>query len=58
MQIEKFSYDNKVVKWFAYATMIWGIVGFLAGLWIAISMWFPAINLNFFIKSIKITINP
>ena len=47
MQIEKFSYDNKVVKWFAYATMIWGIVGFLAGLWIAISMWFPAINLNF-----------
>ena len=47
MQIEKFSYDNKVVKWFAYATIMWGIVGFLAGLWIAIAMWFPGINLDF-----------
>ena len=47
MQIEKFSYDNKVVKWFAYATIMWGIVGFLAGLWIAIAMWFPGMNLDF-----------
>ncbi len=47
MQIEKFSYDNKVVKWFAYATVLWGIVGFLAGLWIAIAMWFPGLNLDF-----------
>ena len=47
MQIEKFSYDNKVVKWFAYATVLWGIVGFLAGLWIAIAMRFPGLNLDF-----------
>ena len=32
MEIEKFQYDNKIVKQFAYATMLWGIVGMLAGL--------------------------
>jgi cytochrome c oxidase cbb3-type subunit I/II len=47
MQIEKFYYDNKTVKWFAYATIFWSIVGMLAGLWAAISIYFPAMNLNF-----------
>ncbi len=46
MQIEKFSYDNRTVKWFAYATIFWGIIGFLAGLWAAIALYFPAINLD------------
>lgn len=46
MQIEKFSYDNKVVKWFAFATVLWGVVGFLAGLWIALALVFPDLNLN------------
>ena len=32
MELEKFKYDNKTVKWFAYATLFWGIVGMLAGL--------------------------
>ncbi len=31
MQIEQFKYDNKTVKWFAFATMLWGIVGMLVG---------------------------
>jgi len=46
MQIEKFSYDNKTVKWFAYATMFWSIVGMLAGLWAAIALYYPAMNLG------------
>ena len=32
MEVEKFNYDNKVVKYFAYATIIWGIIGMLVGL--------------------------
>src|SRR6266498_900813 len=32
MQIEKFKYDNTIVKLFAYATIFWGLVGMLAGL--------------------------
>ena len=32
VQTDKFFYDNKIVKWFAYATMLWGIVGMLAGI--------------------------
>jgi cytochrome c oxidase cbb3-type subunit I/II len=47
MQIEKFYYDNKTVKWFAYATIFWSIVGMLAGLWAAISIYYPGMNLNF-----------
>ena len=47
MQIEQFKYDNKTVKWFAFATMLWGIVGMLAGLWIAIAIYYPPMNLNF-----------
>ncbi|HSC40401.1 MAG TPA: cytochrome-c oxidase, cbb3-type subunit I, partial [Chitinophagaceae bacterium] len=47
MQVEKFYYDNKIVKWFAYATMLWGIVGMLAGLWVAIQFYAPGAALNF-----------
>ena len=32
MQVEKFYYDNRIVKNFAFATMLWGAVGMLAGL--------------------------
>jgi cytochrome c oxidase cbb3-type subunit I/II len=41
MEIEKFSYDNKIVKLFAYATVIWGITGMLVGLIIALQLAFP-----------------
>lgn len=47
MQIEKFYYDNKIVKWFAYATILWSIVGMLAGLWASIAFYYPGINLGF-----------
>ena len=46
MQIEKFSYDNRIVRDFAYATMVWGIVGMLVGVWVALLMVFPSWNLG------------
>jgi cytochrome c oxidase cbb3-type subunit I/II len=46
MQIEKFSYDNKIVRNFAYATVIWAIVGMLVGLWVAFLMVFPEWNIG------------
>jgi len=47
MQVEKFYYDNKTVKWFAYAVVFWGVIGMLAGLWAAICLYYPAISLGF-----------
>ena len=45
-QVEKFSYDNGIVRNFAYATMLWGLVGMLVGLIIALQLVFPALNLG------------
>jgi cytochrome c oxidase cbb3-type subunit I/II len=39
-------YDDKIVRAFAIATTIWGIVGFSAGLLIACQLFFPALSLN------------
>lgn len=41
MEVEKFNYDNKIVKYFAYATIIWGITGMLVGLIVALQLAFP-----------------
>jgi cytochrome c oxidase cbb3-type subunit I/II len=46
MELQKFQYDNKTVKWFAYATMFWGIVGMLAGLLAALQLCIPALNMD------------
>ncbi len=46
VQVETFYYDNKVVKQFAYATLFWGVIGMLAGLWAAMSIAWPVFNLN------------
>ena len=46
MEIEKFQYDNKIVKQFAYATMLWGIVGMLAGLFAALQLVWPMFNFD------------
>ncbi len=43
---EKFYYDNKIVKQFAFATALWGVVGMLAGLWAALQLAFPALNFS------------
>ena len=41
MEIQQFSYDNRIVKNFAFATIIWGITGMLVGLIIALQLAFP-----------------
>lgn len=46
MELEKFSYDNKIVKQFAFATIIWGLIGMTVGLWVALQLVFPALNFN------------
>jgi cytochrome c oxidase cbb3-type subunit I/II len=43
-QIEKFHYDNKIVKAFAIATVIFGVVGMTVGLLAAIQMFAPFFN--------------
>ncbi len=44
--LEKFFYDNKIVKNFAIATALWGAVGMTVGLLIALQLVFPALNFN------------
>jgi cytochrome c oxidase cbb3-type subunit I/II len=44
MEQEKFYYDNKIVKYFAYATLFWGVIGMLVGLLAALQMVFPALS--------------
>lgn len=45
-QLEKFSYDNSIVKMFGVATILWGTIGMLVGLLIAFQLVFPALNLG------------
>ncbi len=44
--VERFHYDNKIVRNFALATSVWSIVGMLVGVIIAIQMFWPALNLG------------
>lgn len=41
MALEQFEYDNKVVRNFAVATVVWGIVGFIVGLIVALKLVWP-----------------
>ena len=41
MEMQQFYYDNKIVKKFIYATMLWGVVGMLVGLILAFMFLFP-----------------
>ncbi len=43
-QVERFFYDNAIVKKFAYATLIWGVVGMTVGLLLALQLVFPVLN--------------
>ena len=45
-QIETFHYDNHIVRAFAIATAIWGLVGTVAGLLVACQLFWPQLNLN------------
>jgi len=44
--IEKFYYDNKTVRNFAIATVVWGIVGMTVGLLAAMQLFKPIMNLG------------
>jgi cytochrome c oxidase cbb3-type subunit I/II len=44
MENQKFYYDNKIVKLFILATIIWGVVAVLVGVLIAMQLAFPAFN--------------
>ncbi len=44
MKIEKFYYDNQIVKMFAYATLLWGLVGMLVGLYAALQLVYPSLS--------------
>lgn len=48
MQLEQFHYDNKIVKNFLYATILWGgVVGMTVGLLLAFMFLFPTLQMAF-----------
>lgn len=44
MELEKFTYDNKLTKMFMFATVLWGVVGMLVGLTAAFELIFPSLS--------------
>lgn len=46
MELEKFSYDNKIVRAFIIVTVIFGLVGMLVGLTAAIQLFYPIFNFD------------
>jgi len=40
------TYNDTVVRQFAIMTVVWGVVGMLAGVWIAAQLAFPALNFD------------
>ena len=44
--LDRFSYDDDIVRKFLFATLIWGVVGMLVGLLIALQLANPFFNFN------------
>jgi cytochrome c oxidase cbb3-type subunit I/II len=44
-RLDQFSYDDVIVRRFLWATIVWGLVGFLMGLIVALQMATPSMNL-------------
>lgn len=44
--LQQFSYDNKIVKYFGVATIVWGLVGMLVGILAATQLFLPEANLG------------
>ena len=44
MELQQFHYDNKIVKNFLYATILWGVVGMSVGLLLAFMFIFPDVT--------------
>ena len=43
MQMQTFSYDNKIVKYFLYATLFWAVMAFFFGVLVATLLFFPTL---------------
>jgi cytochrome c oxidase cbb3-type subunit I/II len=43
-EVERFSYDDGVVRKFAFATAVWGVVATLVGLWLALMLVVPELS--------------
>lgn len=46
MELQKFTYDNKIARLFMNATILWGVVGMLVGLIIAFELFLPNLSQN------------
>jgi cytochrome c oxidase cbb3-type subunit I/II len=46
MELQKFTYDNKISRMFMNATILWGFVGMLVGLIIALELFLPNLSMN------------
>ena len=46
MPSDQGKYDDDPIRWGVIATVFWGLAGFLAGLYIALQLAFPALNLG------------
>ncbi|TVP50998.1 MAG: cytochrome-c oxidase, cbb3-type subunit I [Mongoliibacter sp.] len=44
--LEKFAYDNKIVKYFGVATIAWGLIGMLVGVIAATQLFLPEANMG------------
>jgi cbb3-type cytochrome c oxidase subunit I len=44
--IDIFTYDEKIVRYFVYATVLWGFIGMAVGALIALQMAWPAANIG------------
>lgn len=40
-----YQYDNQTVKLFIFSSIVWGVIGILAGVWVSIQMWNPAFQI-------------
>jgi cytochrome c oxidase cbb3-type subunit 1 len=45
-QADQGRYDDEIVRWGVIATLFWGVAGFTAGLFIALQLAYPALNLG------------
>ena len=46
LKLEKFYYDNKIVRDFGLASVLWGVISLLVGIYIASELYWPALNVS------------
>src|SRR5215217_7994347 len=46
VELDEFQYDNKIVRNFAFATILFGLIGMLVGLLAAFQLVFPNLNMD------------